>query len=497
MTKPATGFTRIFRTFFGWLLLLSALLVLIVIVRVIRFSSKQIVVPPIERVSIDPESTHRLSSAIQLPTVSYPERIDTAAFLQLDTLIRSGFPLVNASLERLNVTAFSQVFRWPGKQSSMKPILLLAHLDVVPVEEETLGDWTHPPFSGEIAEGYIWGRGSLDDKISAFAILEAIEQLLAEDYTPNRTIYLAFGHDEEVGGLAGAATIAAYFAQQKISFEYVLDEGQIILKNGLAGLDPPLAMIGIAEKGYLSLSLEVALTEGGHSSMPPPETAIGILSAGINRLQKNPVPARIDGATQGFFEFIGPEMTPLYKVLFANLWLSQPLMTRQLSNGNASNAIIRTTTAPTVIRGGVRANVLPSQAQATVNFRILPGETVESVTNYVEKVVDDERIVVGPLAGSRYQDPSAVSEINTFGFGVVQKTIQQVFPEVIVAPALVIAATDSRHYQIVSDQVYRFQPLYLEQPDLSRIHGIDERINEGNYADAIRFYRQLMLNSSI
>lgn len=498
MAKRRSPFIRLLRKIVFAVLIVLAVLALIIWINFIRFSSRQIAVDPIPETEIAiPVAAERLSAAVQLPTVSYPDRIDTASFRRLDTLIRSNFPLVDSLLERLEVAPFSQVFRWTGRQSDMPPILLLAHLDVVPVEPEAEKDWTYPPFSGRIADGYIWGRGTLDDKISAFAILEAIEQLLHEGYHPNRSIYLAFGHDEEVSGLAGARTISDYFARQNIRFEYILDEGQLVLKNALAGLDPPLAMIGIAEKGFLTLDLTVELEEGGHSSMPPPATAIGILARGIDRLQEHPSPARIDGATRGLFEFIGPEMSPLYKTLFANLWLTESLLIKQLSTGNASNAIIRTTTAPTVIQGGVRANVLPTRAQAKVNFRILPGETVESVTSYVKAVLDDERIAISKPESNWQNNPSAISGTNTFGFGVIQKTIQQVFPEAVVAPALVIGATDSRHYQQVSDQIYRFQPIVLDQPDLSRIHGIDERISMENYGKAIRFFQQLIRNSSI
>lgn len=488
---------KYFRRTVGLLLVLFLLLALVMAIQTIRFSSRQLQVEPVAAVEVAPGAAERLSKAIQLPTVSYPGRVDSLAFRRLDTLIREQFPLVNATLERVEVTEFSQVFRWPGRQPDMQPILLLAHLDVVPVEEDALTKWTYPPYSGKIADGYLWGRGSLDDKISAFAILEAIEQLIREDNRPNRTVFLAFGHDEEVMGTAGAKTIANYFRQEDIRFEYVLDEGQLILEDALVGLEPPLAMIGLAEKGYLTLDLEVDLPEGGHSSMPPAETAIGLLARSIDRLQGSPSPARLDGATRGLFEYIGPEMTPMYKVIFANLWLTKPILIGQLSGGNASNAMIRTTMAPTIIHGGVKANVLPTKALAKINFRILPGDTRESITQYVQQVIDDDRVRVSPSAEDAHQEPSPVSATETFGFRTIEKSIRQVFPEVVVAPALVIAATDSRYYQIVSDQVYRFQPLYLQQNDLKRLHGIDERISVENYKQAIRFYRQLLLNSTI
>ena len=482
-------------TFFG--LLLFGLLAVIIAANTISFSSKQILVEPVEKIPLSNSIADPLSAAIQLPTISYVDHIDTLAFRQLDTLLKTSFPLVDSLLERIDINPFSQVFRWAGKQADIKPILLLAHLDVVPVEEAVLSRWTEAPFSGRIKDGFIWGRGAIDDKMSAFAILEAVELLLQQGYRPNRSLFLAFGHDEEVSGYEGAQSIARHFAEQHVQFEYVLDEGQIILENALDGLASPLAMIGIAEKGYLTLSLKVALKEGGHSSMPPSETAIGILSRAINQLQSNPFPARIDGATAGFFEFIGPEMDPVFKNIFANLWISKSILIDQLSAEKTSNALIRTTIAPTVIQGGVRANVLPTQAEAKINFRILPGETVSSVKTYVETVIKDERVEVTLPMDSGQQNPSKVSGTDTFGFRVLQKTIQEIFPEVVVAPALVIGATDSRHYQQVSEHIYRFQPIKLTKNDLSRFHGIDERIAVEGYLDAIRFYRQLIMNSAI
>ncbi len=229
--------------------------------------------------------------------------------------------------------------------------------------------------------------------------------------------------------------------------------------------------------------------------MPPPETAVSVLSSAIEKLQHHPFPAKVNGATKQLFNYIGPEMSPLYKVLFANLWLTKGVLTRQLSQDPPANATIRTTVAPTIISGGIKDNVLPAQAKATVNFRILPGETTASVKAYVKELIDDERIEISEVNAAFAKDPSPVSPTDAFGFTVIQRTIQEIFPAVIVAPGLVIAGTDSRHYASVTENIYRFMPVRINKAELSRIHGANERISAVNYKQMIRFYRQLIINS--
>lgn len=480
----------LFRLFIFSLVILTGIMT----VKTVTFSSKQIPVSPMTPVTVDESVMKRLSQAIQLPTISQAGQIDTLSFLRLDTLLQSSFPLVDSLLEKNYINRFSLVFKWQGKNSNLPPVLLIGHMDVVPIEDSA--KWEMPPFSGAMKDGFIWGRGTLDDKISVLGLLESVEALLKEDYIPERTIYFAFGHDEEISGMNGALSIANWFKQQNIRFEYILDEGLVILEKALPGLAPPLAMIGVAEKGYTTLKLTARLTEGGHSSMPPKETAIGILSKAIVRLEENPFPAKIDGASKGLLEHVGPEMSLPYKIIFANLWLTNGMLKWQFSQAPASNALIHTTIAPTIIQGGVKDNVLPSVAEAKVNFRILPGETAETVIAQVRRTVADDRINIEQDKTSLGDNPSKVSETNTFGFLVIQKSIREIFPQVIVTPALVIGATDSRHYKEVSDNIYRFLPVQIANEDLSRIHGQNERVSFENYKNAIRFYRQLILNSS-
>ncbi len=484
---------RLLRRFFllGLLLLAGVMLL-----NTLRSSSQQIATERIPPSAVAESAVSHLQEAIRIPTISLVGAIDTTAALDFDTLLRQTYPLVDSLLERIDISPYSQVFRWSGRKSALPPILLMGHSDVVPVDSNRVVDWEQGPFSGALTEGgLIWGRGTLDDKIAIIGVLEAIEQLLREDYWPERTVYLAFGHDEEISGHDGALAIAKYFASRDIRFEYVLDEGHIVLEEALPGLERPLAMIGVAEKGYVTLELKAQVAEGGHSSMPPSETATTILSKAIHTLQQHPFPARIDGATGAFFDYVGPEMSWPYRMLFANRRLLGGVLKMQFSGDPAANALMRTTTAPTIIQAGYKDNVIPTTATAMVNFRILPGDDIESVQAYVRKTINDDRISVSDASHEMSENPSPISDTQAFGFQAIQKTVQQIFPDVIVAPALVVGATDGRHYQSVADQVYRFLPVQLQRSDLNRIHGLNERISTENFHQAIRFYRQLLVNS--
>lgn len=486
---------KLFRFFNRSAIFAFIILAGIVTTRTITFSKKQIPAAPVPLIAISDSVSQRLSKAIQLPTISASNHFDSLAFRQLDTLLMQSFPLVDSFLEKRKLNDFATILKWQGKNPKLTPILLTGHMDVVPAEEASFAQWQMPPFSGAIQDGYIWGRGTLDDKSAVLGILEAAEHLLREDYVPERTIYFAFGHDEEVSGKHGAKAIAQFFQKQAIRFEYVMDEGLVMVEKALPGLNKPLAMIGIAEKGYVTLHLTAQMQDGGHSSMPPDATTIGILSKAITRLEENPFPMKLDGATKRLLEYAGPEMSLPFKAVFANLWLTKGLLKNQFASDPGSNAMIRTTTAPTIISGGVKENVLPTIATAKVNFRILPGETTESVAAFVRKTIADERITVRIDTMDSAQNPSPLADTDTFGFLVIQKSIREIFPDVIVAPSLVIGATDGRHYQLVSDQVYRFLPVQLNRSDLKSIHGINERISVESYKQLIRFYRQLILNS--
>jgi carboxypeptidase PM20D1 len=333
----------------------------------------------------------------------------------------------------------------------------------------------------------------LDDKSSVMAQLEAVEWLLGTGFQPERTVFLAYGQDEEVTGFRGAQTIAAALEQRKITLEYVLDEGGIIKTDGIPGLTKPVALIGIGEKGYASIEL-TTVSKGGHSSMPPKQTSIGLIAEAVSKLEKNPFPARLDAGLDQMFTFIGPEMPLGQRIVFANQWLFAPLIRQIMAQSNSGNATLRTTTAPTIFQAGVKDNVLPIEATATINFRILPGETVESVTERVKEVIDDERIQVNVLKKFISQ-PSPISDPSAPGFERIQRTINGVFPETIVTPYLTLGGTDSRFYAHVCPQIYRFSPTPMNDEDTQRVHGTNERISIKDYQNMIRFYATLIKNS--
>ena len=330
-------------------------------------------------------------------------------------------------------------------------------------------------------------------KSSLMAILEAVEALLKDGFRPRRTVFLAFGHDEEIGGLNGARKTADLLRSRNIQPEYVLDEGGLIAKNIIPGVSGPVALVGIAEKGYISLELTVK-TEGGHSSMPAKHTALGILSKAIAKLEENPFPANMSYSAQ-FFRYVGPKMPFMRKIIFANLWLFNPLVKNILSKSPEMNAGIRTTTAATMFNAGIKENVLPIQATAVVNFRIMPGEDVGSVVNHVKRIIDDLDVQIRPTDFS--SEPSPVSDIYSKSYEIFRNTIHQVVSDkdLIVAPYLFVAATDSRYFTGLSDNVYRFLPTKFYPKDLKRIHGTNERISIEDYARAVKFYYQLIRNS--
>ena len=398
-----------------------------------------------------------LSGAVQCATNSYNDHVDTAAFRQLHTLIDSIFPLCGARMTRRVVNGYSLLYKWQGSSTTLKPVILLAHLDVVPVEGASLQAWTHAPYAGEQVGGFLWGRGTLDDKMSAFGLLEAAEMLLKKGFQPERTVYFAFGHDEEVGGNNGAKAMAQLLAADSVHAEAVLDEGMVVLQDALKGLQPPLGLIGIAEKGYSSLLLTVH-QNGGHSSMPPNETAIGTLSKAIVALETHPLATRFSLPVQALFDYAGPEMDFPFRTVMANRWLTERIIAQQLLLKPTTAALLRTTTAPTIFQSGVKDNVLPREATATINFRILPGETVADVLTHARTVINDTLVRISVVGHGT--EPSRVSDIHAAAFRALGAAIRGSFAGAVVAPALVLGGTDSHHYVASPPMFTVFRLLY-------------------------------------
>ena len=432
----------------------------VLVARAALLPSHQLEVEPAPRIDVDTAAlARRLAGGLRFQTISHQDRgrLDAAAFLGFHRYLAESYPAAHAALERETVSAYSRLYTWKGRDPALPAVLLLAHHDVVPVEAGTADEWQQPPFSGVIADGFVWGRGAMDDKGSIFCLFEAVEALLVEGFRPERDVYLAFGHDEEVGGDDGAVRIAERLASRGVEVEYVLDEGGIIAQDFVPGAELPVAVIGIAEKGSVSIALEIE-APGGHSSIPPRHTAIGELAAAVGALERHPIPGGVDRTTALFFDRLAPELPFGARLVLANRWLFGPLLEPVLSRVPAMNAMLRTTTAVTIFEGGVKENVLPSRARAVANFRIRPGDTIESVAEHVRTTIDDERIQLQVGVRSQPRNPSSVSRIDSEAYTHLAQTIREVFPGTAVVPYLVLGGTDARHYEGLSDSVYHFGP---------------------------------------
>jgi carboxypeptidase PM20D1 len=445
-------------------------------------------------VAVSTEAVERLAGAIRIATISHEDaaRFDAAAFQTLHEYLQAQFPRAHSELRRETVAEHSLLYTWAGNDGSLKPILLAAHLDVVPVELGTEDEWQEEPFSGRVSDGFVWGRGAIDDKSAVVGILEAVETLLGEGFNPARTVYLAFGHDEEVGGMRGAREIAALLQRRGVQLEMVLDEGGALADGMVPDIVAPIALVGVVEKGYVTMEL-VAGAPGGHSSLPPLQSAIGVLAEAITRLQAEPMHARLAEPTRELLQRISPESPFLQRVALRNLWITMPLVVRVLERNPTTNAMVRTTAALTMFESGTKENLLPSRARAVVNFRIAPGDSVAAVQEHVARVIDDPSIEANVI-GAFSAEPSRRSSTDSASFLALERTIRSIVPNAIVVPHLVAVATDARHYEALSNDVLRFLPVRLAPQDLERIHGANERLNIVDYERLIRLYRELILN---
>ena len=441
---------------------------------------------------ISPAAAQHLSAAIRFRTVSHQDAAqnDQQQWRDLRDFLERTYPATHRALKRELVNGDGLLYTWPGSDPAARPVLLMAHQDVVPVEPGTESAWRYPPFDGTIAEGFVWGRGALDDKGSLILIMEAVESLLADGFQPRRTVYLASGFDEEVGGHQGSATIAALLASRGVRLEYVLDEGRAVVEGLVPDVSRPVAMIGVAEKGFVSAELTCEM-EGGHSSIPPPATAVGVLAAAIDRLERHQMPARLGRVTRENLRSLAPYMPFGRRMMLSNLWLFGPFVTRALEREPVTNATVRTTTAPTIFQAGVKENVLPSRARAVVNFRILQGDSVAGVLDHVRRVVADERVKVGRLEGT-VSEPSPESSTTSPAYRSIAAAALALAPNAVASPSLMAGGTDSRYFVGIADNVYRFSPARMRAEDLKLLHGTNERYPVDQLVPAINFYRRIL-----
>jgi carboxypeptidase PM20D1 len=440
----------------------------------------------VEIASYDTAALH-LSQALQIKTVSFGDTlpIDTAEFLKFRAFMETAYPLMHQQLEKQSFNLFSYVFKWKGKDTVAKPYVLMAHTDVVPVEAVAESKWTYPSFSGRIEKDTIWGRGAVDDKSSAIAIMEAVEGLLREGYVPEHTIYLAFGHDEEIAGKRGANIFSKWFKEQKINPALVVDEGGMIDTQRFKDLGKPVAVIGTGEKGYTNIDLTVEIP-GGHSSQPEKETAIDILNKAIVNVRKQQMPALITPPVQ---ELLGRTSAGSFttRMAMANLWLFKGMVVDKMEANKQTNAMVHTTLVPTIVKAGIKDNVIPTIAKATFNSRILPGQTSDDVLNFVKQAVNDERVNVTKQTISLIE-PSPITPTEHPAFQQLAGLVRKTAPDVVISPYLLIGASDSRYFRSFSDAVLNFTPMQ----DAKGFHGIDERIGISDLNRMITFYKLLI-----
>ena len=461
-----------------------------------RFSPQSTAVAQITLPVVDEDAVvAHLGEAIRFKTISTSTDMTNRgpAFQGFVDWLVATYPAANAALSREMIGGLTPLYRWQGLDDTLKPILLTAHYDVVPVAQTGLDDWQQPPFSGAVAGGFIWGRGALDDKSAVVAIMESVEALVVSGHAPKRTIYLSFGHDEEIGGSDGAGAVAVYLKDQGVQMAWSLDEGSMILVDVIAGLDSPVASINVAEKGYVSLDI-TAHAIGGHSSLPPRDTAVSALAQSLTNLQSAPVPGGLTDVSKEFFDALGPYFSLEKRVLFANQWLYRPLLNKVLSGSPATDAMLRSSKAPTMLQGSAKDNVLPQTAVATVNYRIHPRDSIETIIAHTHEMIGTPEISV-EIRGGEGREPSVVSSSENQAFATLELTFRQVFGDLIVVPGLTVAGTDSRHYALISDDSYRINPFMFTGDDIKRLHGRNERIPVDGMIKAVQFYSTLIRNA--
>ncbi len=429
---------------------------------------------------------HSLAELVKCKTISYYDhsREDEAEFQKLIGLLPQLYPhvLETCSFDRLPDRAL--LLRWPGK-SDQAPTVLMAHYDVVPVDEEK---WDKPPFAGVIEDGVLWGRGTLDTKVTMNAALSAADHLISSGFVPENDIYFAFSGGEEVNG-NGAPNIVRYFQEHGIQPALVVDEGGAVVENVFPGVKGAVGLIGTAEKGMINAQYR-CVSNGGHASSPKPHTPVGILAAACKKVEDHPFKAHIAGPAAQMFDTLGRHSTLLYRIIFANMWCFGwviDLLGRM--SGGEINALLRTTSAFTQMQGSSVPNVLPTETTMVANMRLNPADSVESALAYLRKTVNDDRVEVTALES---HEPSPVSEVDCPAWDKVASAVAQTWPGCVVSPYLMMQCSDSRHYRDLSNHVYRFSAMDLTSEERATIHGNNERIRLDTIVKAVEFYVRLI-----
>jgi carboxypeptidase PM20D1 len=481
------------RLIFG---MIGGLLIIFIIVTVsnaMLVNSRQPSPQPTEVVINEVKAVEHLSKAITYKTISYQERskFDFTEFDNFISFLEESYPSVHTQLELEKINEYGLIYKWKGSDSSKNPIGLTSHYDVVPVLAGTEENWEQPPFSGAVVTDKIWGRGTLDDKVGVIGILEAVEFLLNDGFKPTRDVYIMFGFDEEIGGDEGALKIVNTLKDRGVTFDFVLDEGGAIVENMVPGVDQPVGVVGISEKGSATAELSIE-GSGGHSSQPKNHTNIGRIASAIAKLEDTQFKGDLRGPGEDLFEYVAPEMSFPMRYVFANKVIFEPIIEQILLQQPATAALIRTTIAPTIFQAGEQYNALPEKATAIVNHRLMPGDSLEDVKTFIEDTIKDDAINV-TVTGS---EASKVSSIDGWEFKSIQQAARNVYNEAVIAPYLMFAGSDAKHYDSISKNTYRFLPVQITSEDLNRMHGTNEHISKDNFIQAIKFYAEIIKESN-
>ena len=470
-------------------LILAALLVFIAVVAVRTSNFKPKPQPPIsdEVITFDREKTvDALAELIKCKTVSYADHSleDDAEFEKLIAKLPGLYPNVFATCEFRQMPHRGLLFRWAGKASG-DPAVLMAHYDVVPVNEE---NWQKPPFEAIIEDGILWGRGTLDTKVTFNGVLSAAEHLIGEGFRPEHDIYFAFSGGEEVNGL-GASVIVDWFEDQGITPAMVVDEGGAVVENVFPGVKVPCGLIGIAEKGMINASFRT-VSAGGHASAPKPHTPVGILAQACCDVENNPFDAHIEGPAGQMFDTLGRHSSLLYRIIFANMWcFGWVIDLLGKKSGGEMNALVRTTVAFTQMEGSSAPNVIPPEAKMVANLRLNPADSVGSALEQLRNIVDNDAVEITALNSF---EPSRISTTDCEGWEKVSAAVAETWRGCIVSPYLMVQCSDSRHWGRISDKVYRFSAMDLTAEERATIHGNNERIRLECAHRAVEFYIRLM-----
>ena len=478
-----------------WVILAAlALFIIVTLIRAVFYKSEKTAVENFEDELVHSKrAQENLSKAIRIKTISHEDDslTDWKEFEKFHSFLREAFPLVHKNLEIEKISKASLLFYWKGTDESLDPIAFLAHQDVVPVAEGTENDWEHPAFDGYNDGEFIWGRGALDMKNHLICLMESVETLLEEGYQPKRGIYLCFGHNEEIvaGHDNGAQEIAMALEKKGVHLDSVVDEGGAMLPANVKGiLNANLTGIGVAEKGYADFEITVK-AKGGHSSQPPKHTAIGILSQKVGKIENHQFKAKIMPFVYNLFTDIGKHTSYLGRIVFCNLWMLKPLLLKIMTKIPPAASLVRTTTAVTMSKGSPAANVLPEKASVTINFRIMPGESIEDVRRHIEKYMGGDNVEIKFVKG---KEPSLISPTDTRAFETLKKLSVSLDKKNIVAPYLVMGGTDAYNYENVSSNIYRFAPFTVDTKLLLTTHSTNERIPVEQLTQGITFFKRYM-----